>query len=351
MEKIRDKFIGCLLGGSIGDALGYPIEFLKIYEVQDKYGPKGIEDLEVDRFSGVSEFSDDTQMTLFTAEGILSFEDKIKSGENITISQCIFYSYERWLYTQGYSVPEEYSYILDNVSSPLLKHKKLFSQRAPGDSCINALVRAKNNKFGTVKKHINKSKGCGGIMRAAPAGLYFTGKDEEAFELGCNLAAITHGHPTGYLAAGAFASIISDLSASLSLEDAIKNALRILETMSNNKETINAIKNAVSLAKEGNPGLGKLMQLGEGWVAEEALSIALYCSLSYQEDFESALKLSVNHSGDSDSTGSICGNILGVKLGLKAIPEHWIDKLELSDLIKEMADKLYTNVHSKVRRQ
>ncbi|MDP4146682.1 MAG: ADP-ribosylglycohydrolase family protein [Bacillota bacterium] len=348
MKKTREKFIGCLLGGSIGDALGYPIEFLKIYEIYDKFGENGIEDLKVNMFSGNAHFSDDTQMTLFTVEGILYYENKRKNGEDISITECIFYSYERWLHTQGYPISEEYEYLLQDVKSPLLEHKELFSQKAPGDSCINALIRAKNNKYGTVKKHINKSKGCGGVMRAAPAGMYFITSNKDAFKLGCKLAAITHGHPTGYLSAGAFASIISDLCALLPIEDAIKNTIKVLEDMEGSEETINALKKAVLLAKEGNPSPEKLSQLGEGWIGEEALSIAIYCALSYPEDFEKALRLSVNHSGDSDSTGSICGSIMGAKLGLEAIPKQWIDKLELSDLIKEMAEKLYYNVESKI---
>ncbi|MDP4178887.1 MAG: ADP-ribosylglycohydrolase family protein [Bacillota bacterium] len=349
MKRLREKFIGCLLGGSIGDALGYPIEFFNINEIYNKYGVNGIEDLEVNRFSSNAHISDDTQMTLFTIEGILNFENKRKNGEDISISKCIFYSYERWLHTQGYPISKEYEHLIEDVNSPLFQYKELFSQKSPGNSCITALIRTKNNKFGTMANHINKSKGCGGVMRAAPAGLYFVNRNKDSFNLGCELAAITHGHPTGYLCAGAFASIISDLCSFLPIEDAVNNAIRLLEYVEKNKkETITALKKAVSLAKDGNPSPEKLSQLGEGWIGEEALSIAVYCALSYPEDFEKALKLSVNHSGDSDSTGAVCGNIMGAKLGLKSIPNQWIEKLQLTDLIKEMAEKLYSNVMSRV---
>ena len=47
MKKIRQWFIGCLLGGAIGDALGYPVEFLKLNEIYARYGENGIEDLAV----------------------------------------------------------------------------------------------------------------------------------------------------------------------------------------------------------------------------------------------------------------------------------------------------------------
>ena len=264
MEKIREQFIGCLLGGAIGDALGYPIEFLKLNEIYDRYGKNGIEDLEVNIISGKSLISDDTQMTLFTVEGILSYENKRKNEEETSISKCTFYSYERWLYTQGYPLSKEYDYLIKERNSPLFKYKELFSQRSPGNSCITALIHTKNNNFGTIKNHINNSKGCGGVMRAAPAGLYYIYRNREAFNLGCELAAITHGHPTGYLSAGAFSSIISDLCAGVSIEEAVKNAIKILKNMESNEETINALNKAVLLAKEGNPSPEKLSQLGGG---------------------------------------------------------------------------------------
>lgn len=348
MNQIRDKFIGCLLGGSIGDALGYPIEFLNLNEIYDVYGKNGIEDLKPAILSRNAHISDDTQMTLFTVEGILNYENKIRNNENISISKCIFYSYQRWLHTQGYTISEEYQYLLNEVGSPLFQYKELFSQKSPGISCITALLKTKNSEFGTIKKHINRSKGCGGVMRAAPAGLYYMNNNREAFNLGCKLAAITHGHPTGYLSAGAFASIISDLCSSLSIEDAVKNAITLLEEMESSSETINSLNNALLLSKSGSPSPEKLSLLGAGWIGEEALSIAVYCVLCYPENFEEALKLSVNHSGDSDSTGAICGNIMGALLGLELIPNKWIEKLELADLIKEMAEKLYFSTENKI---
>jgi ADP-ribosylglycohydrolase len=51
-------------------------------------------------------------------------------------------------------------------------------------------------------------------------------------------------------------------------------------------------------------------QLGGGWVAEEALATALFCALK-ATNFAEGVLLAVNHSGDSDSTGSLTGNLLG----------------------------------------
>ena len=76
-------------------------------------------------------------------------------------------------------------------------------------------------------------------------------------------------------------------------------------------------------------------------VAEEALAISIYCALVADDDFRKGVLLSVNHSGDSDSTGSITGNILGALYGLDIIPENWLIDLELNDLIGEITGDLF----------
>lgn len=82
-------------------------------------------------------------------------------------------------------------------------------------------------------------------------------------------------------------------------------------------------------------------QLGEGWVAEETLAIAIYCALKYSDDFINGVVAAVNHDGDSDSTGAVTGNILGTALGFEAIPQKYLDKLELKDVILEIAEDLH----------
>lgn len=67
----------------------------------------------------------------------------------------------------------------------------------------------------------------------------------------------------------------------------------------------------------------------------------MYCALKYDKDFDKALIASVNHNGDSDSTGAVCGNILGAYLGYNAIPQKYKKHLELHDLIVEVADNLH----------
>ncbi|WP_204367358.1 ADP-ribosylglycohydrolase family protein [Bifidobacterium magnum] len=101
------------------------------------------------------------------------------------------------------------------------------------------------------------------------------------------------------------------------------------------------INSAVRLAANNERDIDNIRTLGEGWVAEETLVIALYCAIKYEHDFSKALCAAVNHDGDSDSTGAVTGNILGAIWGYKRIPQQWKDHLECKDLILEIADDLY----------
>ena len=108
-------------------------------------------------------------------------------------------------------------------------------------------------------------------------------------------------------------------------------------------EFLDIMEKAIKLSREDLDDLDAIREIGQGWVAEETLAIAVYCALKYSDDFEKAIIASVNHSGDSDSTGSVTGNILGAYLGMSAIPQKYLDKLELKDVITEIADDLYND--------
>lgn len=129
---------------------------------------------------------------------------------------------------------------------------------------------------GTIESSINNSKGCGGVMRFAPVGLSGV---TDVFRTGCELAAITHGHPSGYLAAGFLSQIICDLFNGGDLRNAIAHALALLRKWSGHEECTAAVERAVCLAETKNPSPEKVERLGAGWVAEEALAISLYCAL------------------------------------------------------------------------
>lgn len=347
-NKSETNYIACLLGGAIGDALGAPIEFLKIDEIYSKHGENGVTDY-VEFENNTGEFTDDTQLTLFTAEALLRAEHRaVLRGVGGALPKMAHYSYLRWLHTQNIGINATNIQLSDNdlTSGWLVKQKELYKKRYPGNTCIETLS---SGIMGTIENPINNSKGCGTIMRMAPVGLFYFGKNELAFNTACELAAITHGHPTGYLSAGVFASIIADLAVNIDLEIAIQQAVKILKKQNNHQETLATIEKSLCFFNKyqsniDNINAKTIEELGKGWIAEEALSIALFCSLIYKNDFEKGVLLSINHSGDSDSTGSITGNLLGLINGIQKIPKKWITNLKHQTIVEEVAKDLHLQI-------
>ena len=70
MITTHDRYRGCLLGGAVGDALGAGVEFMSLDEIRGRYGPAGVTGY-VPCYGRSGAITDDTQMTLFTAEGLL----------------------------------------------------------------------------------------------------------------------------------------------------------------------------------------------------------------------------------------------------------------------------------------
>ena len=202
---------------------------------------------------------------------------------------------------------------------------------------------------GTIDRPINQSKGCGGIMRVAPAGLRLS-KPGGAGLLAAQLAAVTHGHELGYLPAGVLGYCVSALvhGETDSMLEAVQSGLdwaaQRFADAQHLKTLVHLVEKAVHLSKADVEDTQAIRELGEGWVAEETLAIAVYCALKYENDFDRALIAAVNHSGDSDSTGAVTGNLLGARLGLAGIPAKYLEDLELKSVILELAEDLHQGV-------
>ncbi len=330
------RFKGCLAGGAAGDALGYPVEFLPASAIFHKYGAGGIRDYVLRR--GVAEISDDTQMTLFTAAGLL----RGAGGTGDGYARSLMLSYRDWYRTQT----EPYPLPAGPRHSWLVNVPGLFSCRAPGNTCMSALAAGGD---GTMEAPLNHSRGCGGVMRAAPIGLYFGGAGYDPAQIdriGAMSAALTHGHELGYLPAAMLAHIIARISGEGdTVAGAVNDAMAALPAVFPQARHLERLLALVGLAAElagsDTDDLTAIRRLGEGWVGDEALAIAVYCAVRYADDFEKGVTAAVNHDGDSDSTGSIAGNILGTSLGYDAIPLKYLERLELREVILEVAEDLY----------
>lgn len=330
MNERYNNVAGSLLGGAIGDALGYQIEF-----------KQNIKEKEITRFNGKGIISDDTQMTLFTANALLWRATRGNMrGIAMPPVNAIYYGYLDWLETQDNQKINEHSISwLKNVPG-------LNERRAPGNTCINSLS---SGKMGTIDNPINDSKGCGSVMRIAPIGLYER-NPILAGKIAADASAITHGHPLGIIPSFVMSCMISHiLNENVSIIDSLSKSLEELKEYNEfNKEDIDEfisiVNKSIELSKSNKSDIEAIKEIGQGWVAEEAFAIALYSCLKYSNSFEDAVVCAVNHDGDSDSTGAIAGNIIGVSLGLNNIPEYYLNDLELRDIILEIAHDLSVDV-------
>ena len=344
-NTLHDKIRGSLMAGAIGDALGYPVEFMSsIQEIRRNYGEKGITRLDTKQFwkydpaLAKAVVSDDTQMTLFTAMGMLN------AGRlNIEYKYAICRAYLEWYATQTGKT-------LRNVECWIFSENLLHVRRAPGITCMIAL-----NAIQDGQEPCNDSKGCGGVMRVAPVALFAAVNNrmsiENADKLAGDAAELTHQHPLGFIPAALMSHVIYRLlldeqPTAESLENYIREGLAAMRAIYSHLATSidelqQMTENAIRAANSGGDDVANIEALGGGWTGDEALVIAFYCALKYFDDIEKALIASVNHAGDSDSTGAITGNILGAAVGYNAIPQHFKDDVELHDVILRVADELY----------
>ncbi|MEV0085627.1 ADP-ribosylglycohydrolase family protein [Saccharopolyspora sp. NPDC050642] len=338
--SLTERVLGCFLGGALGDALGADLEFITAEEITKRFGTDGPSGLR-EAYGVHGAITDDTQMTLFTAEGLIrgSVAARMLGAEDPLPEVQL--AYQRWLHTQGVEWDAAAGRFLADYPAPdgwLIEVPGLFKTRAPGKTVFRALARfGDGHPAGSFTEKINDSKGCGGVMRAAPAALCST-DPAEVFRLAARTAALTHSHPAGYHSAGALAVIVQQALLGRGLDDGVWLALQVLETWEDHEETSAMLKAAVDLAEAGVPTPQQVAEtLGGGWVGEEALAIAVCAALVGGEDVELALRIAVHHDGDSDSTGAICGNIVGALLGVGALPVDWLAELELRDVVEQVA--------------
>ncbi|CQR60702.1 ADP-ribosylglycohydrolase family protein [Streptomyces leeuwenhoekii] len=340
----RARVRGCLLGGALGDALGYPVEFSSLDRIRAAHGPRGVTGLVTDGADAPGRISDDTQMTLFTVEALRQAHSRERlKGIGGGTPRLVRWAYERWLETQRKPAPDpEFARTHPGPAGGLVTEAWLYSRRAPGNACLSGLatdfVPDPAAPLGPPGPVNPDSKGCGTVMRSAPFGLTGAPADR-AFGLAARCAQTTHGHPTGYYAAGALAALVAYVVEGESVEGAVLRTLRLLAAHPGHQETSAALGRALDLAAEGDPSAEKVERLGAGWVAEEALAIGVYAALAAPR-VEDALLLAVNHSGDSDSTGSVCGNIVGARYGDVGLPHDWVERVEGRDRIAALADDL-----------
>ncbi len=344
---LKDRFIGCILGGAIGDGMGYAVEGLDLLE-REQYFPDGkITEPFFNEETGSLMISDDTQMVMFTMDGMMWAYIRCNSrGIGSYESSGVWQSYARWYYTQTGIILDDYilhkhehePVALSTIGiKTILEYEELYSNRNPSEE---SLLSLESLQMGTMEMPVSDFKDPSCLTRVAPAGLFLHDEPSTAFLVAARLAAITHGNPTGYLAAGTYAYILAEVLNEKNLDEAVRNALLELKKYSYIDEVNDTLEYALHLS-ECDYGWEQCLELiGEGTSAEGVLAMGVYCALK-AENYEEAAIWAANAKGLSSSAAFVAGSLAGAFLGDMSIPAEWKSRLELKEMMLSWIDKFY----------
>ncbi|KKM98425.1 hypothetical protein LCGC14_1158140 [marine sediment metagenome] len=322
----KDKILGCYWGLALGDALGMPVEFHSIETIRDIYGEDGILNPERNAI-----WTDDTEMMIAVTNSLLRLGrvEQIKDLIEDIIGQTFAEEFINWLNHPGY---------------------------APGITTTQAVNFLKENGANKWKlSGANDSKGCGTVMRSAPLGIWFANfltpelhlmdgiHHNLLFNVSKIQSEITHGHKAATAAALAGSYAVALAINGVSPDKMITPIEKYCNQFHPDFErAMQRLKTSLTKRRHGNfnTDLEALTYIGQGWVGEEAFTMALYSAIQYTNDLKMCLRVSVNHDGDSDSVACIAGSILGAFHGMSIIPKDWIDCLDEKERMDILLSKI-----------
>lgn len=295
-----------LFGLALGDALGWPVEFTNLTAIKQTYGRDGITEP-----PSPALVTDDTQMTIALVEGLL---DAGPDAPTDVIMQHIGARFTVWMQRQN---------------DPAYA-------RAPGRTCLTGIARyAEHGNWRT--SGLIESKGCGSAMRVAPLGYLYQHAPERLRELAIASSEITHRHPAALAGAVGAAYAVKLALDSVHPDHMLPQIIAFTDGIS---EEFTAAMRRVGHVVGWVNDEHALKHLGEGWVAEEAVALALFCVMRYPDDYAKCVWRGANLTGDSDSVACIAGGIQGARLGLDAIPADWRARCEDAAILIDLAQRL-----------
>ncbi|MGQ9546517.1 MAG: ADP-ribosylglycohydrolase family protein [Dehalococcoidia bacterium] len=301
-EKLKLKFLGCLVGTAVGDALGAR---------REGRGMSGSEDI-VSLAEKLEQliYTDDTHMTIGVAQSLI--ESKGFDGEHMAQTFIKNYEAEPW---RGYG-----------PGPPRIF--RMISGGEPWYSAANRLYRG--GSFGN-----------GSAMRVAPVGLVYCRKPEMLREIAYQSSCITHSHELAKEGAALQACAVAlaldtswaegiDREAFLfRLQDFVRNRL-YQEKLARTRELLGEQDKTKVVAALGN-GIEALM----------SVPTAIYCFLRQPQSYEDTVIYAISLGGDTDTIAAMAGAISGAYLGIDAIPWGWRAKLENREYIESLAENLW----------
>ncbi|MFJ8147072.1 ADP-ribosylglycohydrolase family protein [Streptomyces sp. NPDC096094] len=328
-QDFRSRVRGTLLGVAIGDALGAPVDGLGLDRIREAHGAEGLTDL-ASAYGRRGAVTHLTQVTLFSVDGLIRAQVRRDTGAWHPPTD-LHRAYRRWAATQRDWGPD----LRRKDDGWLAREEWLYARR---DATRALLLGLGDETMGTPEAPKNPGeRGPEAAARSAPFGLLVGWEPQLVAQLAVECAAQTHGHPTGYLAAGAYAVIVHGLARGESLDGAVQRGLALFAARPGHQPVSDALQHALGAVRQGMPSPGRVTELiGEG-TAEGLVAAAVYCAL-VGEDVRHGLRLAVNHGGPSAATGALTGGLLGALHGETALPPAWVAELEGRPTILELAD-------------
>jgi ADP-ribosylglycohydrolase len=295
--------------------------------IKQRFGSSGITTLEP-TYGGRGRITDDTQMTVFSIEAAIRWNVMNRVAAPASFINASWQAYLRWLVTQDSQA---------KPAAPLdgwvLSLDWLHHRRAPGNTNLSALH---GGVMGRLDHPINDSRGCGAVMRSAPLG-FFAQDVSEAFDRGLHSGVVTHSDAGGYLPSAILSAAIFLVAQGTQVVDAVRAGAELAAPYDDSARTLDALERGIALGQRGLPTPSDIHGLGGGWMGHEALAVAVACALSGAPMVE-VLCAAANHDGDSDSTASIAGQLVGARDGTADIPAEWLELLEGRADLEQLCD-------------
>ncbi|MGW0927192.1 ADP-ribosylglycohydrolase family protein [Streptomyces sp. NPDC002644] len=323
LQDFRSRVRGVVLGAAVGDALGAPLDGMTAARIVEAHGPEGLA-APVPAFGRLGAVTAVTQLSLFTVDGLIRAQVRRDTGIWHPPSD-LHRAWRRWTATQHDWGPDERR----KDDGWLAREEWLYARRAPHGPTLRALGE---QTMGTPAAPRNPAeRGPHAAARSAPFGLLVGWEPQLVAQLAVECATQTHGHPSAYLAAGAYAVTVHGLARGEALPQAVRAAIGALAPWPGHQEVTAALEGALESPEEPSAPL----EAGAG--AEEVLAAAVRAALS-GEDVRHALCLAVNLGGPASVTGALTGGLLGALHGETALPPAWLAELEGRPTLVVLAD-------------
>ncbi len=295
---MKSKFIGCLVGSAVGDALGSTFE--------------GFLSLSLNSESFFGRWTDDTHMMIGVAESLIA--NRGFEGNHMARTFIENYEQEPW---RGYASgpPKVFRWIKSGV----------------------AWNEAAKQLFGGTG-----SFGNGAAMRVAPVGLFYYDNMEKLRATAYSQSQITHTHELGMEGAALQAYAVAlAVKTSPSCNFDPHAFLAELKNFTNNEVYRMKLERMRKLLADAADKSTVVRKLGNGVEAHNSVPTAIYCFLHNWSSFEGSIRYAISLGGDADTIAAMTGAISGAYHGVEAIPERWRNKLERKEYIENLAEKLW----------